>query len=221
MEKSSFENVTVVWSRNSSRFIEPICLLSCPQNTFHRPGSQIITFLFCGCCGAQRNRVSGTYLRTYLLTYLLTHSMVQSPSEANWFAASQEIPHISRNPMVHYRTHKRPPPVSILGQPNPVHIPTSHLLKIHPNIIHPSKPRSPQRPPSLRFPPARPYTPSGSRTQMFHITVTQINCYTMFVTPQTQPVPYIHTAVYVTKFSGFSATYVDPKESLSGYCLCT
>ena len=65
--------------------------------------------------------------------------MVQSPSwEANWFAVSQEIPRISRNPKVHYRTHKRPPPVSILGQPNPVHIPTSHLLQIHPNIIHTS-----------------------------------------------------------------------------------
>ena len=41
--------------------------------------------------------------------YLLTYSMVQSSSwEANWFAASQEIPRISRNPNVHYRTHKRP-----------------------------------------------------------------------------------------------------------------
>ena len=70
--------------------------------------------------------------------------MVQSPSwEANWFVASQGIPRISRNPKVHYRTHKRPPPVSILDQPNPVHIPTSHLLEIHPNIIHPSTPRSP------------------------------------------------------------------------------
>ena len=50
--------------------------------------------------------------------------MVQSPSsEANWFAVSQEITRISRNPKVHYRTHKRPPPVSILGQPNPVHKP--------------------------------------------------------------------------------------------------
>ena len=54
---------------------------------------------------------------------------------ANCFVASKEIPRISRNPKVHYRTHKRPPPVSILGQPNPVHIPTSHLLEIHPNII--------------------------------------------------------------------------------------
>ena len=88
-----------------------------------------------------------------ILTYLLTYSMVQSPSwEANWFAASQEIPRISRNPKLHYRTHKRPPPVSILGQPNPVHIPTSHLLEIHPNIIHPSTPRFPQWSPSLRFP---------------------------------------------------------------------
>jgi len=75
--------------------------------------------------------------------------MVQSLSwETNWFAASQEIARISRNPKVHYRTHK---PVSILGQPNPVHIPTSHLLEIHPNIIHPSKPRSPQWSLSLRF----------------------------------------------------------------------
>jgi len=73
--------------------------------------------------------------------------MVQSPSwEANWFAASQEIPAFHGT-----RTHKRPPPVSILGQPNPVHIPTSHLLEIYPNIIHPSMLRSPQWSPSLRF----------------------------------------------------------------------
>jgi len=79
--------------------------------------------------------------------------MVQSPSSAaNWFAATQEIPRISQNPKAHYRTHKRSPPASILGQPIPVHTPTSHLLEIHSNIIHPSKPRSPQWSPSLRFP---------------------------------------------------------------------
>jgi len=86
-----------------------------------------------------------------LRRFIHTYSMVQSPSwEANWFAASQEIPSISRNPNVHYRTHKHPPPVSILGQPNPVHIPTSHLLE-----IHPSTPRSSFPPVS----PPRPYTP--------------------------------------------------------------
>ena len=85
---------------------------------------------------------------TYLLTYLLhgAESFLRS------FAASQEIPRISRNPKVLYRTHKRPPPVSFLGHPNPVHIPTTHLLEIHPNIINPSMPRSPQWSPSLRFP---------------------------------------------------------------------
>ena len=86
-------------------------------------------------------------------SHLLTYSMVQSPSwEANWFEASQEIPRISRNPKVHYRTHKCPPPVSILGQPNPVHIASSHLLEVRPNIIHQSTHRSPQWSLSLRFP---------------------------------------------------------------------
>ena len=86
--------------------------------------------------------------------------MVQSPSwEANWFAASQEIPRISWNPKVHYRTQKHTPSVPILGQPNPVHIPTSYLLEIHPNIIHPSTPRSPQWSLSIRFPHQDPIRP--------------------------------------------------------------
>jgi len=89
--------------------------------------------------------------------------MVQSPSwEANWLAASQEIPRISRNPKVHYRTHKRPPPVSILGPPNAVHIPTSHLLEIHPNIIHPFTPRPPQWSLCLRLPHQDPIHPLSS-----------------------------------------------------------
>ena len=97
---------------------------------------------------------------TYLLIFLLTYAMVQSPSwEANWFAARQEIPRISRNPNVHYHTHKLPPTVPILSQPNQVHIQTSHLLEIHPNIICPSTPRSPQWSLSLRFPQQDPIQP--------------------------------------------------------------
>ena len=86
----------------------------------------------------------------YLLTYLLHGA--ESFLKANWSAASQETPRISRNTKVHYRTHKGLPPVSILGQPNPVHIYTPNPLEIHSNIISPSTPRSPQLSPSLRFP---------------------------------------------------------------------
>ena len=82
--------------------------------------------------------------------------MAQSPWESNWFAASQEIPHISRNPKVHYHIHKFPPPVSILDQLDPVHTPTSHFLKIHLNIILPSTHGSPKWTFSFRFPQQNP-----------------------------------------------------------------
>ena len=98
-------------------------------------------------------RILLTYLLNYLLTYLLTYSMQQSPSwEANQFAASQEIPCILRNPKVPYRIHKYPPPVPILSQFDPVHIPTSHYLKIHLNFILPSMPGSPKWCLSFQFP---------------------------------------------------------------------
>ena len=92
---------------------------------------------------------------------LLPYYMVQSPSwAANWFAASQEIPRISRSRrFISALTSVRH--LSILGQPNTVHIPASYLLQIHPNIIHPSMPRSPQWSLYLRFPKTL-YTPLSS-----------------------------------------------------------
>jgi len=105
--------------------------------------------------------------------------MVQRPSwNVNRFSASQEIPCILWNPKVHYCSHKCPPPVPILSQLDPVHTPTSHFLKIHLNIIHPSMPGSPQWSLSLRFPHQNPvdtsplphtlYMPRQSHSSRFY-----------------------------------------------------
>ena len=87
-----------------------------------------------------------------LYTYLLTPWCRVLLKKLTVLQLVKKFPAFLWNPKVRYRTHKRPPPVPILGQPNPVHIPTSHLLEIHPNIIHPSMPRSPQWSLTLRFP---------------------------------------------------------------------
>jgi len=84
---------------------------------------------------------------------LLTYFMEQSPSwEANQFSFSQEIPRILWKPKVYYRSHKCPLPVPILSQLHPVHTPTPHFLKIHLNIILPSRPGSPKWSLSFMFP---------------------------------------------------------------------
>jgi hypothetical protein len=75
---------------------------------------------------------------SYLLTYLLTHSTQQCPSsEANRFSASQEIPRIFGTGMF-ITSYKSPPPVPVLSQIYSARAPTSHVLKIHLNIIVPS-----------------------------------------------------------------------------------
>ena len=129
--------------------------------------------------------------------------MEQSPSwESDKFSASQEI---LRNPKVHYSIHKCPPPVPILSQLDPVHTPASHFLKIHLNIILPSKPGSPKWPLSLRFPyqnpvyasplPNRCYTPCPSHSFLidqpqniwWRVRDHKAHCHAVFSTPVTSP----------------------------------
>ena len=66
------------------------------------------------------------------------------------FAANQEIPRILCNPKVHYRTHKRPPPVPIQSHINPFHSSPFHFLKINFNTIFLSIPRCSKWPLSFR-----------------------------------------------------------------------
>ena len=62
-----------------------------------------------------------------------------------------DITYLLHGEKVHYRIYKCPPPAPILSQLDPVHTPTSHLLKIHLIIILPFKPRSPKWSLSLRL----------------------------------------------------------------------
>ena len=85
--------------------------------------------------GSRKNSLNHNDVKTI-------HSVEQTPWEANWSSARQEIPPILWNQKVHYRIHKSPPCVPILSQINPVHDPPSNCLKLHFNIILPSTSRS-------------------------------------------------------------------------------
>ena len=112
-----------------------------------------------------------------ILTYLLTYSMVQSPSwEANHFATSQETPRISRNPKVHYRTHKRLPPSLSWATPiqsiypHPTSWRSVLILFTHLRLGLPSGSFPPVSPPRPYTPPSpHPYVPHAQPISFFSI----------------------------------------------------
>jgi hypothetical protein len=56
----------------------------------------------------------------------------------------KKYPAFLRNPKVHHRVHKSPPPDPILSQPNSVRPIDPYLSKVHLNVILPPTPRSSQ-----------------------------------------------------------------------------
>ena len=99
-----------------------------------------VTQIFCAWCKLRKHSFAPKSVKRPILTYLLTPWSRVLLEKLTGFAVNEEIPRILWNSKVHYRTHKRQPPVPILSQLHPVPTTPSHFLKIHLNIILPSKP---------------------------------------------------------------------------------
>ena len=99
-------------------------------------------------------RLLNVLIASNSLTYLLTPWCRVLLEKLTGLQLVKNSPHFTEpeGSLPHY---KLPPPFPILGQPNPVHTPTSHLLEILPNII-------PQWSLSLRFPHQDPIHPLSS-----------------------------------------------------------
>jgi len=143
-------------------------------------------------------RMVTTYKTTYLLTYLI-YSMQQSPSwETNWISASRKILCILRNLKFHYRIHTWPPPVSTLGNLDPVHTSTSHLMKIY-HIILPSTPRSSKWSLPLKFPQQNPVhaspPPPKRATRPAHLILLEL----IILVPQGEHTTYTNTRCHDPK----------------------
>jgi len=102
-------------------------------------------------------------------------------------STSQEIIHILRNPKVHYRIHKCPPPVPVLRQLHLVRNIKPHFLKIHLNVSLPSAPMSSKWTLPLRFPHQNP----------LHTTLLPHSCY--------MPSPSLSSRIDQAKFLKMNA----------------
>jgi hypothetical protein len=85
------------------------------------------------------------YLHSYysVIIISLTPCNIQ-PWEADSRSTSQEIPRLFSNLKFHYIVPNNPLVVLNLSKMNPAQAIISYFFKTHPNIIHPSTPRSPK-----------------------------------------------------------------------------